>query len=238
MIEYFKVFKELDGLDRQKKELQIKANDQKLRLKNTQDKINGRQEDLMDLEKELKELSFDLTNLENQLSQVQQKLENKTSQKNQVFTEQHIASLDKEISTYQENLSALENETFKVMEKKEDLQDNIEQTKTFIQGASNSLVEITEEVNEACEKLRLKIDILTERSAHQLTTLPQNFKTKILSLLGLNLRSTVLTTIKDKSCHYCRSALASQLINEVEDKHTLKACVSCKRIFIPSASSY
>lgn len=238
MIENFKVIKEIDSLDRDKKQLLDQINTQLLRLSSIKLRISDKEEEQAELISNSKLMAKNLTKLENELSALQQKLENKTAQKGQVFTDLQIKALDKEIVTYSENIIICEDQLFECMESKESIDEKIEDSKNFITGATKSLIDIKNEVDQTNSKLNSKIQILNQRTDNLISTIPEDFKIKVLSLLDKNIKSTILTTIKDRACNYCRTSLATQFISEVEDKHSLKTCVACKRIFIPSASSY
>jgi predicted nucleic acid-binding Zn-ribbon protein len=238
LIENFKVIKEIDSLDRQKKDINLKAQNQSDRIISINQKITDKEDDLASLKADLKEITSSLMKMENELSNLQQKIEIKISQKGQVFTETQINSLDKEIESYQKNLITTEELVFKKMEIKESFEEEIKDCLTFIQGATKSSKEVQIEVEGICLELNQKKQIIDERIENLIATIPENFKTKVKLLLVKNFRSTILTTIKDKACNYCRCSIASGLINEIEDKYNLKSCTGCKRIFIPSASSY
>ncbi len=238
MIENFKIIKEIDSLDRNIKTFIDLIENQNKRILSINNKINDKNEKIDKLNKELKSISSELTSSENELSSTQQKLEIKVSQKGQVFTDSQIQALDKEIKLYEEKIDSLEETVFSFMEKKESIEENIKDSHTFIKGASNSLIEIQKEVDIEIEQLTKKKTNTQLRVDTLLKQLPEGYQSKIKGMLDKDFRSTIVATIVDRSCNYCRASLPTQFISDVEDKHILKTCSACKRVFIPSSSSY
>lgn len=238
MVENFKIIKEIDSLDREIKTILDLITNQEKRIISINNKIQDKKDLIDELKVKFKNTSSELTNAENDLSATQQKLETKNTQKGQVFTDSQILALDKEIKLYEDKIVSLEETVFELMELKESIEEEITESETFIKGASNSLTDITEEVSLEVNGFNKKKDNTQSRVDSLIDQLPQNYQSKIKGMLKKDFRSTMVATIVDRSCNYCRASLPTQFITDVEDKHILKSCSACHRVFIPSSSSY
>jgi len=238
MLQKFNTIKEIDSLNRKVLELSENIAKEESRVTKIESRITQSDTQKDELLSEIKTTSAELTKAENELESFGEKLQKKESQKASLFTDEQIKAIEREVEAYKLKIEELENITFELMEKKEQLETTLSDTNSFLSGAANSLIEIRDEVKEESNKFNLEIDKLKPRIMSLTDSLPADFKYKLEITLKKDLRATIVSTITQGACNYCRASLSSNEVSEVEDKHLIKTCKACSRILIPSSCAY
>lgn len=238
MLQKFNTIKEIDSLNRKVFELNQTIAKEESRVMKIESRIAQKGIEKDELAKDIKETSANLAKVENELESYTDKLQKKEAQKASLFTDEQIQAIEREIDTYKNKVDEFENKTFELMEKKEELESLLSDATSFLNGAAKSLIEIGDKVKKETNRLYLEIDKLKPRIENLTASLPADFKYKLELTLKKNLRATIVSTINQGACNYCRASLPSIQISEVEDKHSIKTCKACSRILIPSSCAY
>ena len=192
-------------------------------IKNSLESIENTKKSLNENKGLSKKLELEVAEFQNRISRAEQNISNAT-------TQAQINASENELKKLTPMLEETETQLMSVWEKIEILEGEIEETKDFEKGSAKSLENLTNEVNQGCEKL------------DQQCQLHQNIKLEIFDLLGENVsaifkqleeKKSPAVTFMDKSrCTSCMTQLDQSLITEINAMRDLCFCSTCGRILV------
>lgn len=236
--EHFKIAKEINSLVLNKHTLQDEIASEEKRITFIQSNRASRQQELDKLIEDVTSAKTSMQLVENDIATNQLILDKDRIHMSSVTSNEQLKSLETSIKHVEENLEDLENKGLELLEEIELNEAEIADCESFLKGSSETLEEITEEVNQFKNSHQKQIDVLEIRIQNLTSELPTLFRDKIIRTLEKNINISSFTRIQNGSCEFCKYTLSALDISNIEDKLLLKSCQSCDRLFIPQQASY
>jgi predicted nucleic acid-binding Zn-ribbon protein len=225
-VEWFLKLREIDSLGK------MRINHLKLL-----DEQQGRVEKLLERKEmtilQTTSLSQELRSLQQNMFELEKKLKLSSEQKDRLHSlggdENKIRSLEKEIEH-------LEIEGFELLDRQENIQKEISENKTFLQGLEKTIAEIELEVSEDKMVQEKELSQITMRLKLLEEELPSDFQKIYQRVLQRKLAHGPFTKVDSGNCFFCRYKISRQDESEIDLQQQLKACHQCGRIFLPHGS--
>ncbi len=225
--ESFLKLKEFDSLEKMKlhHQKQIQEQEERLSLLNNkkQEKLNSQ-----------KQLLNDLHALEQQYFESEKKLKTAEAQASGL---RDIGADESKIQQFQSDAAKLENELFGLLEQTEQIQQELNEAKTFLSGLEKTILEIDTEVSGEREEHQKAIAQLDLRLVLIKEELPTDFREALEKTLKKKLAIGPFTRIENGSCYFCRYKISRVEESEIDMQKMLKHCPQCTRIFLPYGAS-
>lgn len=222
-VELFFKLKEIDSLTKMRnKHLNAKSEqeDRVLRLN------NKRQDALLQTAK----LRQSIVSLNNEMGELEAKIKLASEQKQRLFDR---GGDEKKIAAYSEEISSLEEKGLGILSSLEDLEQELEENKTFLNGIEKTIQEIGHEVQEDISRISTEISNIDLRVNLLMDELPPEFRTTLQKITAKNLAHGPFTRIEQGSCYFCRYKISRIDESEIDMQKNLKTCPQCSRIFLP-----
>lgn len=188
---------------------------------------------------EHQECFSEMTRIENESERVSQLLDKNRSQLNQVFSENEIKTLQTQIEFNETGLDKLQTEGIQKLEELESLETMIKEADQFLNGSTETILEIESEIKQTNAEAFNIIRTSEERLKLLFEQLPEIVVKKINSLLDKGPHFNPISEITEKNdCYICHFALHKSLVDAVERQFKFHTCTSCGRILIPQSSKY
>lgn len=219
----FSQLKEYDSLSKREQQLLREIDQENARI----DKINSLIESHLTRRKEIK------ANIVNKNSLI---LDNESQLK--ILSEQTTrlieqGSSEEKIAEFQKKISDLEEESFSYLEEIDALENELQETVGFENGARKTLQEIETEVKQLVQTKDQELELLKSHKNEILEKLPENIRNTLIKLSQKNLSHGPFTKIEAGSCMMCRFKISKIDENEIDVHKLFKQCPQCSRIFLP-----
>ena len=237
-LEIFRIFKEIESLLKRIKQIQAEIDQENTRVTHLDEKIQAKQDELKQLQSEneaLIKLEATLTTQESQLSQKLAKYENDLK----MASDQNTANkLTEQVNLYKQELNLTQEQAFAHLSRQEEIAHESSELSTFITGASETLLEIKQEVQEFTHKsqidmqnLKQRIELLRSEFSSDATTVWEKLKKR-----GHIERADFLARIDGANCDRCHCNLIRTDIDDVEVHKRIKYCNTCYRLLLPHSA--
>lgn len=223
---FFKL-KEFDSLEKMKLHHQKQIQEQEERLSH----LNNKRQERLDSQKQL---ISSLHALEQQYFETEKKLKTAEDQASRL---KDIGGDEAKIGHFQAEAAKLENELFSLLEQTEHLQQELNDTKTFLSGLEKTIREIENEVQLENGEHEKSIDQINLRLGLIKDELPTDFREALEKTLKKKLAIGPFTRIENGSCYFCRYKISRVEESEIDMQKMLKHCPQCTRIFLPYGAS-
>jgi predicted nucleic acid-binding Zn-ribbon protein len=144
-----------------------------------------------------------------------------------------IGGDDAKIQAFTQEAAQIEDKLFAMLDEQERIQQQLEETKTFLHGLEKTITEIKSEVElevadqkQNLSQAEMRIKLIEEE-------LPSDFKSLLERTLKKNLAHGPFTRNENGSCFFCRFKISKLDESEIDMQKQLKTCPQCSRIFLP-----
>lgn len=220
--EFFKL-KEIDSLSKMRIN-HLKTIDEEL------NRITRLQERFKASEKEHENHIREKMSLQDTLAECEKKLKNAAEQKQRLMD---VGGDENKINQFSAQITEFEDKGFELLEKIEEAENLILEGKTFRNGLSKTIEEISAEVSPVVEKSQNEIKNLELRISLLKEDLPENFRNLLNKISAKNLPLGPFTRVEQGSCFICRYKISRIDESEIDMQKSLKTCPQCSRIFLP-----
>ncbi len=197
--------KEYDSLCRENDSLKKEKSELIDRLKKRQSELHEAQMIVQDQKLRLKELDRELIELDRVLSQ-------------------RLSEASK---------AEVEEKALQVLINQQKFEEELEEKKTFLVGFEKTVLEISQESNEAIQDLDRKLTHIKTRRELLFSSFPNDWQSLIERVQAKNLSLGNFTKNLDGKCAFCRHKLSLDVQSEIDQQLKLKSCAGCSRIFLP-----
>jgi predicted nucleic acid-binding Zn-ribbon protein len=232
-IEQFRILREINSLHIELNKNKDLITEQNNRVTSLEKRIQDSSQNEKELELNLKKLRREVQQLENNIQEVQVQLDQSESHINEVTSQEQEVALKNQIKNFKADLANMEDDCLEKIQEQEEVESDLSDEKEFQIGAEGSLKEISNEVNEKVEELENDNKNLKSRIKLLIEDLLTNSQAKIKKLLNKNLPNGNLAYIKNMSCEACGLGMSHVDEQDVEERHQIKSCSGCGRIFLP-----
>lgn len=151
-----------------------------------------------------------------------------------------IAEVDRQLSQHlsPDAMNKVEQQGLDYLIRQQELEQNIEEARTFLAGFEKTLQELTDEIQSAISKHRIDRDQSLARAKLLELELSPEWLRAYQKIQSKNPAHGVFSRIENGHCAFCRGAVSRPLESEVEAQLLLKACPSCGRLFLPHKAVY
>jgi predicted nucleic acid-binding Zn-ribbon protein len=237
-LEIFRIFKEIESLLKRIKQIQAEIDQENTRITHLAAKIQENQDELSELMSEnqtLEQLGVSLAAQESQLSQKLAKYENDLK----MASDQNTANkLTEQVNLYKHELNDTQERAFTALSRQEEIAQLSLDLNTFISGASETLLEIKQEVQEftlksqkEMQNLKQRIELHHSEFSSDATTVWEKLKKR-----GHIERADFLARIDGANCDRCHCSLIRTDIDDVEVHKRIKYCNTCYRLLLPHSA--
>ena len=218
--------------------LQLKEIDSLTKMRIHQLKSKSEQEDrLFKLNNKRQEAVLQTTILKqelvlthNNLAEIDQKIKIASVQKQRLMD---MGGDEVKIKHYISEISSLEDQGFTHITRADEIDLELTDLKTFINGLEKTIQEIQAEVVAEVEKIEGEIRNFDHRLSLLLADLPSDYKNLFLKISAKNLAHGPFTRVDQGSCYFCRFKISRIDESEIDIGRSLKTCPQCSRIFLP-----
>lgn len=222
-VEWFFKLKEIDSLTKMKNAHLRAKSEQEDRLS----KLNNRRQEALLHTAKLKQ---DLISLHDELASVEKKLKTASEQKQRLMD---MGGDDKKIQQFQTEIDSQEEAGLSFLAREEEIQNEMNEGRQFLQGLEKTIHEIQTEVTEEISKLQHELSNIDLRLNLLQDELPPDFKATLAKITAKNLAHGPFTRIEQGSCYFCRFKISRIDESEIDMQKQLKICPQCSRIFLP-----
>lgn len=222
-VELFLKLKEIDSLTKMKHNLELASDEEKTRLV----KLQTRKEESQVL---CHNLQHELLKLHDQMAETDKKIQIAGHQKQSLMD---IGGDEAKIQKFAQDIELLENSGLELLSQTDDIENKMQDTKTFLSGLENTIQEIQSEVDEKLSKNQKEIEMLDFRISGVTQELPEDFQRTLKKVSEKKLKHGPFTRVDQGSCFMCRYKLSRIEESEIDMQKGLKTCRQCSRIFIP-----
>ena len=199
--------------------------------------IQEQQERLTKLELRRQEQLREITEFKNEHSELQQSYFEAEKKMNtceeQASRLKDVGGDQEKIANFKTEAAALENTLFEMIERTEEIQNTVDEKKTFLAGLEKTYQEIKDEVASEITENQKSIDQATLRIKLIEAELPPDFRGVLERTLKKNLAIGSFTRVDNGSCFFCRAKISRTDESEIDLQKQLKVCNQCSRIFLP-----
>lgn len=236
--EHFKILKEINSLSSSEASLIQKIAQEEKRLDQIVELRKQKELKLKSLEDEKKNISLEGQRIEKDLSKLHSDLDRDKTNLSSIVTEESLKNLENQIADKERKIEILEELAYSQLEKSDEIDNNISDHNSFLEGSLETLSEIQVEVDKETSKLNEEITKIQNRINLLLEEIPPQFKSLYERVKLKDIKTSVFTRIKNGSCEFCRFQVSANDKINIEDNLQLKTCSSCSRIFIPEQAFY
>lgn len=237
--EGFKILKEINSLNIKKNELQAKIAIELERIDKIQHTRSKRKEDLEVNEDKSHKLKVQLLEIDKKSEKLDQLISNSQQKINNSFEEKELNALNQQIDNAQIELDKIQEEGLELLEKKEALDEEITNAKSFLKGSLETIEEIRAEVNQENDNLFSELDQIEIRLNLLHEQIPLKASERIRSLIAKNKKLAPLAHISStKNCDICGYLIPHATEQAVEKELKLTSCPGCTRILIPQSTKF
>lgn len=215
----FTNLKEVQSLDRMiKKHLDVIESEQ-----SRKDHINGlrakRETEKLGLFEKIRENTALISELESTLSSLEEKREKQ-------FLVEEVDKISSEMDQVSEKI-------FELMEENEELEIEVADCKTFLEGSLKTLEEIEQQIKEETQGEQKQIDNYNQRISALLKEIPEELLKEFQKARKKYPFETYLVRIINRACEKCRFQQDSQSISLIDQARLVQCCPQCERLLIP-----
>lgn len=203
---------------------------------------------LKEMDALLTQAKLEATLVENELNRLKRRESEKAEREIQLNTLKQeakdlahkIADLDRQLTQRlsPETIQKLEEDGLALLVRQQELENQIEDSKSFLSGFEKTLQDIHQETADSISQhTLLKEQYLTRAKALE-AELTEEWKRAYKKAQSKNLAHGVFSRIENGHCYFCRGAISRPIESEVEAQLLLKACPSCDRLFLPHKAVY
>jgi predicted nucleic acid-binding Zn-ribbon protein len=237
-LEIFRIFKEIESHLKRIKQIEGEIDQENARLTHLKGKITESEDQLQELTTEFNELNTLEKKLAMQESQISVKLAKYENDLKMASNQSTADKLTEQVTIYKNELDQNQENALTALGRMDEITTESEDLKIFIRGASETLSEITNEVNAISEKSRNAIKTLQER-IESLKTEFQDDANNVWERLkkrGHVERADFLARIEGANCNHCHCTLIRGDIDDVEVHKRIKFCPTCYRLLLPHSA--
>jgi len=237
-LEIFRIFKEIESLLKRIKQIQAEIDQENTRVTHLTEKIQEKQEELKQLLSENENLAKLETTLAGQESQLSQKLAKYENDLKMASDQNTASKLAEQVNLYKQELNQTQDQAYATLSRQDEIATESDELNTFINGASETLVEIKTEVEtfalkgqQEIQNLNQRIQILRSEFSSDATTVWEKLKKR-----GHIDRADFLARIDGANCDRCHCNLIRSDIDDVEVHKRIKYCNTCYRLLLPHSA--
>jgi predicted nucleic acid-binding Zn-ribbon protein len=185
----------------------------------------------------LKEQRQKLSKVEERIAYFDNLINKGKEQLNQLFSESEVAALNNQVENAKSEMDDFEMQGLEIIEKIDELNQEIKDCTTFLEGSLESIAEIETEINESNKDVYQEIKNKKIRKESCFEQLPPGVVKKLKYLLDKGLSVAPLSQITDHNCcEMCGYLVPMAILAAVEKQSKFMCCPSCERILIPQSS--
>lgn len=222
-VEWFFKLKEIDSLSKMRINYLRTRNEQNERISKLQERRDAALLQTAKLKQETISLHLDL-------AEIEKKLKVATEQKQRILD---IGGDNNKVQSYLLDVAHLEEQGMEILLRLDEIENELKDNKTFLNGLEKTILEIQEEFKPELEKIEQELINIDLRSNLLLEELPSDYKTLLQKITSKNLALGPFTRIDQGSCYFCRFKISRLEESEIDMQKNLKTCPQCTRIFLP-----
>ena len=233
-MEHYKQLVEIQGLYNNIGKHKDLILEQEKRIDFIQGQRSKREVALVQLQDRNTEIHTEIVKLEKDLFSKEKELEKANGHLTQVSSESQQRAIQKEIDFLSPLVDELQEKILESMEESSNIDEQIEEAKTFLEGSKSSLLELRTEVDGEIEKENKEISNYNERITLLLEALELRIRTTFSSTLNSMKNGVAISFLKGRECSVCRTEAPSTQVSDVDNGRSLEICSGCSRILVPS----
>ena len=234
--EIYRILKEYNSLYLKRIELEKSISQELSRIKKIEIQRSQRASSLGQDENTLKEYKAQLQKIEGPISTLSSSLQQNKDNINNVFTEQELNSINTQIKNREAEIEKLEEQGLDILDKIDSLEEEISNSRSFLLGSSETILEIEAEIKIENAPLFEEIKTIASRQAILKDQIPEKVYNKYTTLLS---KKNPLTELDSSNvCNQCGYLVPKALADSVEIKLKFHTCSGCDRILIPQSTKY
>jgi predicted nucleic acid-binding Zn-ribbon protein len=232
--EAFRILKEINSHLQKVQSLAKTSADEQKRIDLIEKQRSLREDQLKDDSSRLNEISTQMTQIDEDLKKVDQRIAELTPQLNNPAYYDHLTQIEAELQQANGKKEEHENVLFELMELSEELEEQITDSQTFLEGSLESLNEIKEEILQENGDALKEANSLNKRVNALFEEVPTSFKQYFERAQKKHGSGQLFTFVKNNSCEMCGLHLDQSTLLNIENKHLPHNCKVCSRLFIPT----
>ncbi len=221
--EAFQKLREIDSLLKMKNKELAQVKEQEDRLS----RLESQKKERLDQKDQDKKL---YTQTQQNLLEMEAKLKTASEQKERLS---QYTPDDPKITVLANTIEELELQGLDLISKIDEIEVQLKEHDTFLNGFNKTIQEITIESNEQTAKHQTEIKNLELRLGLLEGELPDNFKSALNRLMTKNFPNGPFTTVTNLSCFFCRASVSKIEESEIDTKFAIIHCKQCGRLFLP-----
>lgn len=178
-------------------------------------------------------LKQELVSVNQEMAEVEAKIKTASEQKQRLMD---IGGDENKIKNFANEITHLEDKGFEYLNRVEEIEKELEETKTFLGGLEKTIHEIEGETSEEIKKIDTELSNIDLRITLLKDELPPDFRTLLEKTMAKNLAHGPFTRVEQGSCYFCRFKISRIDESEIDMQKGLKICPQCSRIFLPYGS--
>jgi predicted nucleic acid-binding Zn-ribbon protein len=179
-------------------------------------------------------LKQDLLRIKDEFAEIDKKILDLSEQKQRLID---YGGDEKKVNLFSLQIQEAEDTGLQLLDSAQEINTEIEEVMTFLQGLDKTIVEITSEVSQSIEAHQTDIGNINFRTELLMAELPDDFRSMIVKIASKNLIHGPFTRVDSGYCHFCRFKISRQEESEIDMQKSLKTCNQCGRIFLPYGAS-
>lgn len=237
--EDYRILKELNSLDQNKKKISKLLAKELERIDRVHQMRSKRAEELRQKQDELTEIRKKIVNQENELNELDQKLEQSLSQENQIKTITEEKALKIQILDFTQRKELLEDQLFSNLENSENIELQIKQAQSFLNGSLETISELEQDIAEDNQESYQELRNIEVRIPQLREELHPKVVEKLLRLQTKGPNFVPLSQLTERNtCELCGYLIPRALVDAIETKMRFSGCPGCDRIIIPQSVKY
>lgn len=175
-------------------------------------------------------LKQNLISTTNELAELESKIRSHSEQRQRLID---LGGDEIKIAHFTEEIAALEDKGLELLTKLEEIETEIQDTKTFMEGLERTIAEIGSEVSKEIERINTELTQIELRINLLMEELPPDFRNTLLRVTARNPVHGPFTRVENGCCYFCRFKISRIDESEIDMQKNLKTCPQCSRIFLP-----
>lgn len=225
---------EIEALKKENQQNALQIASENKRISDLEERRKKTEDLIENLKKEDKKLN--LSETQQQIDVLQTRLKKLNSQLSLAVTEKEQIAFENQIKLVKSEIDNLETHYFNNLEKSESFQSEIKDSKEFLAGSLESLANIKTEVEKNISIEQKIIDDRNLRINSLLDMLHPSLKTLYLESVKKFSPKSPVSYLIDKKCSECHMLTDSMLKNSLEEGRSIEFCPSCGRLLIPETA--
>ena len=222
-VEWFFKLKEIDSLTKMKNNLLKAKSEQEERIA----KLDQRRQESLSLTTTLRQ---ELISCNQLMADLEARIKVASEQKQRIID---TGGDEKKIAGYIAEIESLEERGFDYLNQIDNLENQLADNKTFLDGLEKTKTEISHEASTEIGSMDKELSTIDIRITSLMEELPADYKTLLLKVSAKKLAHGPFTRVGNGSCFFCRYQISRIEESEIDMQKGLKTCKQCGRIFLP-----